>query len=1376
MKKLNTLLASICLASVAIPAQAELTITAPEVPAALSATIEAGNSYYLYNVVLGKFVNQNTSNNSYCGWSNTPYSFRLDNSTDGYFAFWQGNRYIGIDYPYSTYAYWSYSNSSSEQRVRFELQASSDDATYKIKYVYNNTFIGYNSSYSSYVYYNADALYRDWLLIPATCSEEEVESCCRYSARIKLYSILSEINESGYHTTVYENIYNDESKTASELVSLYRDLSNAIPQTAANSYLFPSWSDYKVLITDFGGFTRYNSSSNYMYRSRSENEAGFSTTVKTSTYVDAPSTMVLHIDCDQRWTNSPTMPIQIYVDGELYMDYQGETYYNYYYDSNVYSNIRNNYGWASYLPSGGDYSLNYSYSNESRNFFVDLEPGNHLVDIVMTKNYSSGYMYFYLRSIGIEKTPSLSVNLASAGTLGDEVLRAMANSSDFDYVNIQNVRKLKISGKMNDTDWETIHNMTSLFALDLSDAVITEIGKNQLSRHYHDNLNFLHDLKLPKTLTTIGQMAFYRSYIDCEIPETVTSIGQYAFANTLMTNAKMTNVKSIGDGAFYYCTVLKHIETSDSLSSLGGSAFAGCYNVDTLKLRGSIATIPDYCFDYGYNIKACSIPESVKTISRYAFWGNDNSQLNKLPDSLVSIGKCAFDYNYNATFSLPNTLKTIGEGGLRRCSRITGDLPSSITSFGNQAFYLAYTVSKIDTLHLPANASYGESVFAYSGVKNVVIDSYYTSLSAANLFANCSDLESVKIMSPTKLSVADSFVSGLNKDNLTIYVPDYLWTTYMLDSYWKNFIHVEPFDNAEIGEITIRENLVLNQNYRFNGTPNLAIVANVNLDIQGSAGMDLNRVTLWNNLQSNSYSQIKTATDQIYVFGDAVERLYTEGNKWYFISLPFDCVLSRTESENDAKYAIRYYDGAQRTNSIKIENTEENPYPESAHNYANNMTEQTAGNKQTFRYEGAQSLHIQFSSSTNVQNNYDYIKIKGTDGEVKSYTGTTLAGKVVSVDGDSFEIWITSNGSTTYYGYSIDAIYMNQSPNTSNWKNYDVANDIIPAGTGFIFMTSKNAWTRFYADNNPWKNKLFASSENAGNDIHIALQKNECVTSANRGWNLVGNPFPNYYNIHRINFSAPITLWTGTTYQAYSLHDDNIAIKPLQAMFVQCPEDADEIAFPAAGRQFSSVIQDQTNAPMNGFSVLDRQIIDLGISLDSLTDNTRVVLNEEASLGYETSCDASKFMSMDPNVPQMYSCGNDGENYAINERPVDKGVVQLGIYFPQSGTYSIHVSRNQAESVMLHDKQNDMMFNLADDDYEFHAEAGTDNCRFELIVERRFETSIEEIAEDKTFDMNASAVYYDMNGRYAGCDASELNPGVYMTRQNGKVQKVTVRQ
>lgn len=352
------------------------------------------------------------------------------------------------------------------------------------------------------------------------------------------------------------------------------------------------------------------------------------------------------------------------------------------------------------------------------------------------------------------------------------------------------------------------------------------------------------------------------------------------------------------------------------------------------------------------------------------------------------------------------------------------------------------------------------------------------------------------------------------------------------------------------------------------------------------------------------------------------------------------------------------------------------------------------------------------SSSGLLQSNCESIAIKG-DCSIHYYT-TASKWHFISLPFDIAVADIVKTGSNVQYAIRYyDGANRAEKGASGSWKNY-TSDDIIPAGTGFIFQTNVNTWTEFHALDNESKQNIVSYEE-----FVKLLSAHDSENAADKGWNLVGNPYQTYYNNHYLNFTAPITVWniSNSTYSAKSLIDDDYAIRPNEAFFVQCPNEANSLSFPVGGRQLTSVITDQNvQAKPRSVSVNNRQLIDLTLSAYEHADNTRIVFNEDALCSYELSCDAGKFFSEDTSIPQLFTVGPDGTEYAINERPLDNGEVRLAFQAPLSGTYTLSVSHCDAEHVYLTDLAQGITTDITGQAYTFESEAGLHTARFSLSV------------------------------------------------------------
>lgn len=80
----------------------------------------------------------------------------------------------------------------------------------------------------------------------------------------------------------------------------------------------------------------------------------------------------------------------------------------------------------------------------------------------------------------------------------------------------------------------------------------------------------------------------------------------------------------------------------------------------------------------------------------------------------------------------------------------------------------------------------------------------------------------------------------------------------------------------------------------------------------------------------------------------------------------------------------------------------------------------------SYTLEGAESIEVTFSENTYVENYYDYLEVyyvdNGEDVLYNRYTGDELAGKTLTLSGDTVKVRLTSDGSGQYYGFSIISV------------------------------------------------------------------------------------------------------------------------------------------------------------------------------------------------------------------------------------------------------------------------------------------------------------------------------------------------------------------
>ncbi len=367
-----------------------------------------------------------------------------------------------------------------------------------------------------------------------------------------------------------------------------------------------------------------------------------------------------------------------------------------------------------------------------------------------------------------------------------------------------------------------------------------------------------------------------------------------------------------------------------------------------------------------------------------------------------------------------------------------------------------------------------------------------------------------------------------------------------------------------------------------------------------------------------------------------------------------------------------------------------------------------------------------------------------------------------------FVVGDVTAGSGSFVIRTYDGAMRNtNNSNSGNWSDNLGADAEIKAGTGFILQTSEETWVYFKAKTGG-TNHAFKKQSDVIKTPLAANNSNSSASAANTGWNMVGNPWQTYYNIHNMDYTAPFAVYNGSSYTTYSPEDDDYALSPFQAIFVQCPNGITTIDFPANGRQLTSEVTSQN--PARKRSIKNRQLFDIQVASGELSDKTRLVVNPDAALDYEIGRDASKFFANGSATPQIYSLDAEGTEYAINERPADNGTLKLGILFAADGEYTLSAIRNEMGQVVLTDHETGIQTDLQKSNYTFEAEAGINNTRFTLSFSNGI-TGISTAMGSET----AEKEVFTLDGIKVGNSTDGLKSGVYVVRQGQKTQKVIVK-
>ena len=573
-------------------------------------------------------------------------------------------------------------------------------------------------------------------------------------------------------------------------------------------------------------------------------------------------------------------------------------------------------------------------------------------------------------------------------------------------------------------------------------------------------------ITIPDSVTQIGKSAFSGSKLESiRIPDTVTGMGDHVFSGcTELKDVTLPNIRqNIVSGMFAGCTSLEKIVLPETVTAIRADAFKDCTSlkditwskapeiIESCAFQNCSAltevTIPDSVKSIGFGafsdcsaLSAVMIPGTVKTIGSEAFRNCDALTTVTIPDSVTSYGSQMFyDCDALTTVKLGSGMKTIPESMFEHCDALESlSIPRCVTSVGNNAFK---DCTKFTSVTIPRSVtSISASAFSYPAILTI----YGVAGTYAETFANENSIKFVDQQIKATAASLDQTELTINKGataqlNLSV-TPENFTDTVTWKSTDEKVATIS--DSGEVKAVGA-------------GTATIkVVVGDISATCQVTVLQPVTGIRL--NKSSLTMNALDTFQMTASVYPDSAnDKRITWSSSDPAIASVDENGLVTALKKGTATITAAAIDGSgvKSTCKVTVSNTAyvctDPAQLESPHNYDNSCTDVWS-----YRLDGASSLNVTFDARTEMEDGFDYLYIlDGSGKEVGKYTGKELAGKTVSVPGDTVQIRMASDDAGNAWGFKVTSVTAGSKTCQHVWDNGKVTKEPTETETGIKTYT-----------------------------------------------------------------------------------------------------------------------------------------------------------------------------------------------------------------------------------------------------------------------------------------------------------------------------------
>ena len=822
----------------------------------------------------------------------------------------------------------------------------------------------------------------------------------------------------------------------------------------------------------------------------------------------------------------------------------------------------------------------------------------------------------------------------------------------------------------------------------------------------------LTSVTIPESVTSIGSYAFrscsgltgievaenntnYSSEEGVLFNKDKTKLIQYPIGNSRISYSIPEGVTTIGNSAFRGCSGLTSVVIPEGVTSIGSSAFWDCTGLTSVTIPEGVTSIGSYAFEYCSGLTSVTIPNSVTTIEDRAFRSCSGLTSVVIPEGVTTIGDWAFDNCYGLTsVTIPESVTSIGSYAFLYCTGLTSvTIPNSVTAIGDYAFFECYGLTEIEVAENNTNYSSEEGVLfnkdktkliqypignsrtSYSipegvtsignyafdgctGLTSVTIPESVTSI-GDDAFRDCTGLTEIYSLNPVAPTI-DSQAFDYVPKTIPVYIPKGSLSSYQSAEYWSEFTNfVEIKEIYTISVSSSDEGM----GSATSSETEVEEGATVTLTATPKDGYKFTNWTLGGEVVStdNPYQATITANSEFVAnFEELKDKEVIE-----------DEVTNKDENLGNVEIA------PEENKDVILDI---NTYIFKAENITINVDKE--GN----------SPQIQISIGGEVVSKKIEV-VRNVKGGIWDMLSLPFDVNIsdITVEGVPAEIGV--NILLQYYDGAFRAEHSIEGETANAWKA--ISSGIIPANQGFAIAIN----SRYDGD--------VQEVSFSGNDFAMDSEEKELTlkrheSSVNKGmdadWNFLGNPTLS----NQAKESGYSLYLYNTESDSYTEYSSSMAatIKPFSAWFVQSAQDFMSMIFgtrPKAMKSAEDTVEGTLSLNING------------------DDDATIIINPEATEGYQRNEDALYMASPNGNLSQLYII-NDGVEMAVSEQPEEASTIAIGYKAVKAGEQTLTLtSVPDGTEVTLTDNHTGTVTQMSlGDSYNFESAAGTYKNRFSL--------------------------------------------------------------